>query len=214
MPTTDTATVHIAAAPYDQAVTAALLEYSGNYPIHATATVAQTAGTYEYNLPTDWDYGLSTIEHFEYPSGNEPPEYLDGRSIYIQGSKWRWSPDWSPATGKNVKLYYTRAAIEAELPPSHFDAVGLLAAATAAETIAAKYAHESNAVIGADSVDYKMRASDFARQAKIYREAAWRSLGTPDGRKAHSAVATWGWKESHQATSDVSYKIGNQLWRS
>jgi len=213
MPTTDTATVHIAQASYAQAVTAALLEYSGNYPTHATETKAQTTGTYEYDLPADWDYGLSTIELFEYPSGEEPPEYLDGRSIYVQGAHWRWSPDWSPATGKSAKLYYTRPVLESEIPPTHFDAVGLLAAATAAETIATRYAHESNSVIGADSVDYKMRASDFNRQAKVYREAAWRALGTPDGRKPHSAVATWGWKESHQATPDVRYKIGDQLAR-
>lgn len=214
MPTADTATVHMESAAYDQAVTAGLLEYSGNNPKLDQDTVAQTSGTYEYDLPTDWDYGLSSIQNIEYPSGENPKAFLDPRNVYLTGDgHWRWT-DFAPETGKSAVVHYTRPVLESEVPPAHFDGVALLCAATAAEAISAKYAHQSNSVIGADSVDYKMRASDFVRQAKIYREAAWRALGSPGGVKPHSARATWGWKEDHQAIPEARYRAGDVFGRS
>ena len=64
----------------------AFLEYNGKYPKQVTATIAAVTDQREYSLSSYT--GLRTIYRVEYPSGSDPPTYLDPRGVTDPEGFW------------------------------------------------------------------------------------------------------------------------------
>ena len=196
LPAVDTATVHIETSAYEAAISAALKEYSNNFPCDANYTLIGITGTSEYALPASWEDGFSYVKDVQFPDDSFPPEYVEKTDYFIKDNKICFEED-CPSTGINSKMYYVIPHTESTIPDQHFEAVVLMAASEACKLIAVKYSHTSNKNIGADSVDYKMRSDDFRKNAEAYKKEAWAKLGMPGGIKAACGNVSWGWHRGH-----------------
>lgn len=135
---------------------------------------------YEWAVPSTWVQGFSSLKSVEYPAGQtgeRERNFLD-ESYYevvmtaTDTYKFRLIED-TPATGETVRFTYTGAHSLTEtittIPNKlNEDSIIFLTAALACEALAAKYASNTDSVIGADSVDHKSQSDKYDMLAKRF----------------------------------------------
>jgi hypothetical protein len=195
-------------ADYDAALQAAVAEYSARRPLERVADVAGDGG-YDYPLPDGWP----AVDQVEYPAGDRVPRVLDALdwSVYRlpAGPVLRFASA-TPGAGESIRL--TRRglhAIDADsttVPADDFEAVVRLASAVLCEQLASIYSDNTAPAFGADTVDHKSQASEWAARAKRFRTLAAELLpgDAEDGLQPASGTASWAesdtgwWPLSHR----------------
>lgn len=197
MPTVDTATIHCDRDDYIAALESAVGEYSGNFPQELDETITLTTNL-NYALPVTFVDGFSSVRKVIYPGDSSPEDWLDQRE-YTARAGYLYLED-ALIAGSTIKVRYTALHVVSQsqdtIPVHHNRAVCLLAASNICLQIAVKYSHNSNKTIGADTVDYKMRADDFRKNGGKYRSEAEDILGLTNGIAPASHNASWGWYEN------------------
>ncbi|MCK4536688.1 MAG: hypothetical protein KAT93_06720 [Desulfuromonadales bacterium] len=179
---------------YTAAIVAALARYSKHNP---KASVADLAGddSHDLDLPGDWVDELSSITQVEYPVGDIPATLLDADkwTLYQSptGIKLRLFYD-TPDTGDSVRVTYTVARLEADVPDEDLDAVACLAAATCLQQLASLFLQTSDPIIRADVVNYRSKSAEARAAAKDLRKQYSDHVGTDEdgGPPAASVMAT------------------------
>jgi hypothetical protein len=192
---------------YQAGLDAALATLSRWRPV-VTAEDLAGAGSRDVALPDGWEPEFSALRRVEYPVGQFPEAYLepeaydlydgpDGTVLRLRGCE--------PPAGAAVRVWWTRARLEADVTGLDADAVANLAAAHCLETLANLFAHTSDPTIQADSVSYQNKSRDFAARAKRARELAYAHFGIKEGEVAPAAAsatatarpASWGKRLTH-----------------
>jgi len=189
--TENTGTVLVPYRSYEDAVAAAANEYSMMFPQELYQEDTLTNGIKEYDLPL----GYFNVVRIQYPLEDYPPIFLDDADYFVKDEQWCFVSI-NPTTGEEARVYYTTSWEAEDIPSKHFEPVCNLAAAVVCEQLASRYTRMSRRQIGADSVDYKMRASDSKNDAIMFRKSAYRLLGVADIKHA-SATARFDWYEEH-----------------
>lgn len=200
----------IGTAEVDAYIQEAVRAYSKDRPRVVVAAITGS-GSYDVNLPADWEAGFSVAKAVEYPAGQQRPVYLseDHWLIYhgTTGMKLRFLTA-APGTGETINLTYTALHVvrggtagTSTIPTVDQDAVVNLAAALACYALARKYAQAVEPTIGADSVNHITKSGEYARRGKEL-EKLYRDHLAPakDGQiPAASVTGDWdlmaGWRD-------------------
>jgi len=161
---------------YERAAAAALTEY--NTLRHQTLTETQvlTANLYEFDLPSGWVDKYSNLAKIEWPSGEQTPIYLERGSDWdIYGTHWRLLSD--VGDGTSAILTYTAPHTSLTVPAHEQDAVAYLCAAAACLEVVARYSRTGDAVLPADSINYRTKADEWRAISKAMRQQAYATLG-------------------------------------
>lgn len=176
------------------AATEALNRYSKARPLVAVADLPGS-GSYDCDLPTDWNAGFSDILQVEYPVGRVPANIIDRRGYHIYtsptGQRLRILVDQPPA-GEPIRQTYTLPHSEDSVPAVDLEAVANLAASLCLRQLAAAFGQTSDPTIQADTVNYRSKADEFRRLADSYEGLYKTHLGIRDNDTvaASMAVAT------------------------
>jgi hypothetical protein len=177
---------------YNQSITEALRRYSKHRP-RVTAEDITGNGTHEYNLPTGWEEGFSVVKEIEYPVGDTPRTLIDDDDWEIYDTptgKYLRLLSAAPETTETFRVRFTLLHTETTVPDADIDAVACLAGALCCEMLANAYAQTGDPTIGADSVNYRTKAQEFAARAKRLRELYLSHLGIKEIDTAPPASVT------------------------
>lgn len=165
---------------------------------------------YPVSLLASWSDGLSMVKSVEYPVDNDvrEPNILDEDAwkIYSKpdGDYLRFLQD-SPSASELFRVVYTAAHVcddtQCTVKAADEEAVQALAAAFLCDMLATYYAQTQDSTIGADSVDHKSKAGEYAARAKSWRQVYYAHLGINEG-KLPAATAT--------AAFDMKYPGGQE----
>ena len=144
-----------------------------------------------------WSDGFSVITTVEYPvdDDDETPDILqdDEWTIYEKpsGKVLRFKED-SPAATEDFRVTYTalHTCTTAACTVKDYDEepVQALAAAYFCDMLATYYAQSGDSTIGADSVDHKSKASEYAARARAYRKIYFDHLGIAEGKTPAASI--------------------------
>lgn len=191
LPTSDTATILVPFRSYGDAVEAAIYRYSSILPLTVYHDDTLVNGTKEYDLPTD----TINVSKIQYPLADYPPNYLEENEYFVKDGQWCFVSS-NPATGSQARVYYTTSHTADSIPDRHFEPVCNMAAAVVCEQLASRYTRMSRRNIGADSVDYRLRATDSRKDAEVFMATAFRELGIKDLEPSSYSVVM-DWNEEH-----------------
>lgn len=191
----------------DAAIQEAVIWHSRHEPQVKLQDLSGNGTTVEFAVPSDWIDGGSAIRRIEYPQGKRPPEYADKDEyrIYRTPTGLVIQFDTAPASGKTARVSYTTAHVVSltvgTIPDHRFDAVCNLAAMVACQWLANRFSQQGDSTIGADSVDHKSKAAEYASRARDLKRAYMDAIGITDmaGSPAASVnedwdqVYPWGW---------------------
>lgn len=173
------------------AINAALKKYSSARPRESVAEIAGN-GTTDYALSgfADWSEGFSGVKQVEYPVDTVLDD--DDWSIIRKTDGCYLRLTSSPAASETIRALYT--ALHAcddtrcTIPAFDEEAVQMLAASFFCDMLAAYFAQTQDSIIGADSVDHKSKASEYAARARAYRQNYYNHLGIKEGEKPPVSV--------------------------
>jgi len=179
----------------DAAIAAAVTQYSADAPRPVVVDQAATAAGNTLDLPAGWTDD-SVLVSAEYPIGQWPPVYLDASDVQIYASPTvrQLRLPVQLAIGESVRLTYTAAHLvddaDDTVPTKHANAVASLAASWLCGQLASYYAGESEATIGADTVDRKTKSDRWRTRARDLLAVYTASVGSApsDRTKGASAV--------------------------
>lgn len=191
------------------AINKAVKKYSADSPREVIEDESGT-GAFDYALATalaSWTDKFSVIKAVEYPVDDteEIASVLqdDAWCIYAKpaGSCLRFLED-VPAAGESFRVTYTALhtcnGASCTIPVPDEEAVQILAAAVFCDMLAAYYAQTADSTIGADSVDHKSKATEYASRARAYRKEYLDHIGITGTVKAASVTrdqdATPSWR--------------------
>lgn len=177
---------------YLPAIAAALATYSKHNPKSLVADLAGTGG-HDLDLPAGWVEDLSTIRRVEYPLDEIPANLVDPDDWIIYeaptGLQLRLIVD-TPAIGEAVRLSYTGARVEDDVPAQDLDAVACLAASYCMQTLASLFVQTSDPTIAADVVNYRTKSGEADRQAKALKRRYTDLLGIKENDTVPAAMTT------------------------
>ena len=177
---------------YLSAVTEALNRYSKARPFETVADIPGDGG-HDYDLPSDWLDGFSTIPALEYPVDQVPEQIIDRRDWKIYstpaGKKLRLLTV-TPAADETLRITYTVYHTEDSVPAVDLEAVANLAASVCCIMLAAAFGQSSDSIIQADSVNYGSKADSFRRLAGSLEGRYKEHLGIKDSDTVTAAMAT------------------------
>lgn len=183
----------------DDAIRRALETYSDDLPRELVEDNTDADGSiYDFDLPASFVVGQSRIVSIEWPAGERVPVYLDadewGYYRTASTTKLRFRNS-TPQTGDTIRITYTAAhtienldgAAATTIPGYHVEIFAKLAAAEALELYAARYLHEQESTLGADTVD-RASKTDLARRLAN----AWRGQYEDEIGKRRGTTAAFG----------------------
>jgi hypothetical protein len=183
----------------------AIRDYSQFFPRQLVTTITTTAGVHHYDLPA----GLSTILLVEYPTGEDPPEYLALRprshaSFWNRTGYFDFRPvddptaapelyiSEAPAAGETITVTYLaphdhalNAAAELTVPPIHEPILILFAITMAWQH---RLAREQQSPTSNSSLLLSQFATNADRARRNYVQALGRARIAAAGTSAQS---TW-----------------------
>ena len=193
------------------AINMALKEHSRHKPRTVVMDIDGDGG-FDYPIADnldDWADGFSVIKTVEYPvdDDDEIPSVLedDAWTIYEKpdGKVLRFLED-KPAATEDIRITHTavHTCTSSACTVAGFDdeAVQALAAAYLCDMMATFYAQSGDSTIGADAVDHKSKADEYARRGTAYRKLYYDHIGVAPG-SVKPATGTkdldvnypWGW---------------------
>jgi hypothetical protein len=163
---------------YDFVIGEALKRYSRIKPRGVVAELEGDGG-YDYALPAEYDEGFSVVAQVEYPAGRRQPELvdrLDWRVIRTPaGTVLRFLRD-TPREGERIWVPFTALHTATDdattVPAAEHDVIHLVGASLACEALASHFSQQGDSSIGADSVDHKTKAAEYALRAKRFMQLA------------------------------------------
>ena len=178
----------------DAALTAALALYSVRAPRRVIEEYSGDGITTVLALPAAWDTDFSRILRSYTVQGNAQPRELDRAELWIEdtatGLKVRLLA--AIALGTTLRLVYegrhTATATSTTVPSGEQTAVGMLAAALAADLLAIHYAAQGETALTADVVDHRTRESLYGMRGKRYMELYEQAV--PLRRHTHALAVT------------------------
>jgi len=191
----------------DNFIAEAVKRYSHHRPLLKVHEV-QGNGEYDYDLPSDWSPGFSTITQVEYPAGQQVPSIIPKEAwtfvLKLVDSTQTWKLRFltlSPSPGNLIRLIYTLPhTVDSESSTvfeNDFDAVCNLAASYCCGALSRKYAQTSEPTLGADVVNYSAKSSTYAARAKELFQSYLDQLGLSEvdasgGIKEFDTGFIWG----------------------
>lgn len=170
--------------------------FSKDYPRICVVDIAGD-GSYQYDLPVDWQAGMSWMQRVEYPAGMRLPLYLeaDDYTIYKSTSGEKLLlVNHTPQASETLRLTFTTPYTEAslaEIPPPMHDGLALLAASLCCEALARIYAQSIDSTIEADAIDYHGKSNTYAQRAKELQQRYNNFMGKQKGPGAASGSRDW-----------------------
>jgi hypothetical protein len=177
---------------WERFVFSAIRQHSKYFPEEVVADISGN-GNYDYDLPTRFVVGESSIKKIEYPQGDRVPTFIDEQSwMYYtdtSSTKIRFL-DYTPATGETARVtfitplnpYSLNITIQAR------DMLAYLAASLAEDSIATFYSQSTSNFIPEDGRDYTEQAEQFRLSAKAHRAIYNEHFGISDGTKPASGI--------------------------
>ena len=184
----------------EAAIQEAVVWHSRHEPQEKLQDLAGDGTTAEFAVASDFVQGLSTVRSIEYPQGKRPPEYLEKHDdflLYRKPTGLFHQFLTVPASAKVARVTYTAlhvvSATAGTVPDHRFDAVCTLAAAVSCQWLANRFSQQGDSTIGADSVDHKSKAAEYASRARELERTYMKALGITDlgGPPAASATRDW-----------------------
>lgn len=171
--------------------------YSKCRPQHAADVKTATSG-HVYDLPSDWEEGVSSLVEVEYPVDNYPPTYISDNSYDEEihgadGRKLRFYAN-KPSEGETFWVRYTRSYAfdsngDSEIPVKDLDGLSYLATAIMCTALANFYAAKANPTIPeAEAIEYSTRAEEFRSSAKDWYKK-FKTVIKPDITGVHGSVS-------------------------
>lgn len=157
-------------------------------------------GTANYTLPTDWLEELSSIIRIEYPSGDDPPIYIEQEDYVLyrdptNGLILKFLK-WEPSASQTFVMEYTTehsiGGSSSTIHETHFYAICNLAASYCLRALAARFAQHSDSSMAADAVAYRDKTkqyTDIADKLELkYLQAVGKSPGDLKTKKFASTT--------------------------
>lgn len=165
-------------ADYDFFLREAVKRYSRIRPRVIIADLVGDGG-WELALPAAFDPDRGRLREVEYPVGRRDRSMVDTLDWELyrapDGPVLRLRAD-TPDVGEAVRVTFTAQhtldAAETSVPVDDHDVVNLVASAIACEALASHYSNAGDSTIGADSVDHKSKASEYAMRARRFMAMA------------------------------------------
>ena len=173
----------------DAAIESARQRYSLDRPRTAVEDLIAPAGNL-LDLPAGWQAEFSRLVGIEFPIGSVPPAQISNEAIqlYQTPAALKIMLRDAPGAGATLRASYTiRHLLDAgndTIPLHHRELVASLAAANALEQLAAHYSNESDSTIGADAVEHRSKAQEYAARARTRRQFYLDGLGIDPKRSA------------------------------
>jgi len=162
-----------------------------------------------------WSDGFSVVKTVEYPvdDDDETPEVLqdDAWMIYAKpsGEVLRFK-EISPTADEDFRVVYTalHTCTTSACTVKAYDTepVQALAAAYFCDMLATYYAQSGDSSIGADSVDHKSKAKEYAARAKAYRTIYFDHLGIAEGKTPAASISRDQDKKASWQSDKVTHK--------
>jgi len=176
---------------YRNAILAAVREYEKTHPQKKTLTIDAVSGVYDYDLPPEWQEGVSQISRIEYPVGAGPGHtYHVGDEYEVDEAEGVIRFFMNLTTGQQFKLWFTAPQVLSNttdtLPDKHFEPITQYAAGVALMMLANKAAQTAQYQIGAQGVTYDGKSQLYAKQSEEMKAEALKAWGkTPRTGTAH-----------------------------
>lgn len=175
----------------DNAIELALRRYSQDRPQTKVEDVVSD-GTTLLDLPASWEAGFSQLASLEYPIGNNPPTLLSGWQLYLSPSAAQIMLVSAPTSGASVRATYTIRQVLTyaadTVPLEHREPLASYAASVLCEQLASLYSGDTDSTIGADSVEHRSKAQEFAARARGLRQRYFDALGIDPKRAVPAGV--------------------------
>lgn len=149
-------------------------------------------GTRALALPAAWEADFSAIRAIEYPTGNIPPTLLEDWALYQGTSSTVIHLASAVASGAAARVTFTIAPVLTmsadTIPAADREAVCAWAAALLCDQLAALYSNQQDSTLGADAVDHRSKATEYAARARNLRQRYHDELGIDPKRSAPAGV--------------------------
>ena len=184
------------------AISQAVKSYSKDKPL---IVVEEESGNNSFDyiltgtgaLLASWSEGFSVIKKVEYPIDATVPEpnYLKDEDWIIYqnpaGKVLRFLED-KPKTTEKIRVTYTtlHTCTFTACTVDVFDeeAVQMLAASFFCDMLATYFAQNQDSMIGADVVDHKSKAQEYAARSRAYRKNYFNHLGIEEGQPTAASI--------------------------
>lgn len=217
----------LTATQVNQAIDAAVREYSQDRPRMAYGLASGDGAAYDFRLPRFWVWGLSFLDEIEHPTGDQIRTLVDQNEWEIYESALGLQPvrkirfrESTPNSGTdNIQFKYSALHIHNDkqdtVPYADYDAVMWLAASYAALSLAGKMSQSVESTLAADSADYRGGQTRWEAMAKRYRELYLDHIGAA-GDTAGGLASGTGRAVAVQADWDVNLQqpLGDRLMHS
>lgn len=198
------------------AINMAVKSHSRHRPLIVVEDETGNGGfDYALTLLASWADGFSVITQVEYPvdDTDETPDILqdDEWMIYAKpsGEVLRFKED-KPLATESFRVTYTalHTCTDDACTVKGFDneAVQALAAAYFCEMLATYYAQAGDSTIGADSVDHKSKAAEYAARARAYKKFYYDHIGAKEGETPAASVTYDQDKDASWASDKLTHK--------
>jgi hypothetical protein len=180
----------------DDAILAAVKRYATLRAVAAVQDYPGDGATFDLVLPTGWTQNFSTIKTIEYPAGERVPSF-------IPDDQWQFYQTPSsivvrlltttPTVGNTTRITFTKLHTVdvngSTIPTQDEEAVADLAASIGLRALAAIYSGTTDPTIAADAIDYKSKASEYARRADELSKRWREHMGLDKDSEAAAATA-------------------------
>lgn len=176
----------------DRAIGLAVTRYDRDRPRPKVEDVTYAAGGQLVALPAGWQTDVSTLLSLEYPVGSIPPVVL-GWQFYREPAAVKLMLAAALPAGAVVRASYTIAHVldgsSDTIPLADREAVASWAAALLLDQLASLYAGDSDSTIGADAVEHRTKAQEYASRARTLRARYFDALGIDPKKTVAAGVA-------------------------
>lgn len=202
----------------DACLDAALVTYAQDRPRIAYQDYTGDGNNYAFALPTGWEDGYSSLVSVEWPAAQRIPSFLEPDQYTIR--QWTATDkklvltEVTPSSNETVRVGFTLPHQLADsgnnastIAPSDEEAYCDLVAALALEKLAALYVQVGDPLIGADVVNYRSKADEYAARATAARKRYTDHMAKGGGSTPEVGEAPgWiNWDSRQQYGSDYVY---------
>jgi hypothetical protein len=164
----------------DRAIALAVTRYDRDRPRPKVEDMTIAAGGQLIALPAGWQDDVSSLVSLEYPVGRVPPAALGWR-FYREPAALKLMLAVSLPAGAVLRATYTIAHVldgaSDTIPVADREAVASWAAALLLDQLASLFAGDSDSSIGADAVEHRSKAQEYASRARTLRARYFDALG-------------------------------------
>jgi hypothetical protein len=186
-------------ADYMDLLATAASYYSRLRPKERYFDTVGDGSSYSIPVPSDWDDSFSVVKSVEHPAGKRAPIFLrDGRDYVVYKSTGATvirllevTPSATETTRVCYSATHTITDDSSSVPVHDEEAVSIMLASFIAFALSARYAQISDSGLGADSVDYSIKAAEMRKVAQELDEKWKGAMGFREGIPAASGIGDY-----------------------